>query len=309
MRSLRYRIPSRHAVFLGLMILSLVAVVGPRDLLAPLRHLTQPLVYGQVGAREAGLLLSEKLRDSRIDNVSPEAHREAIELLRLYEREALALRHELESVRASRDALAGFRQAGLAEEAKLIPVHIASWDAVPGRDSLWLAGGTRQGVAPGDWVASHSETRADLPGGDVEAILPRECVLGWVDQSAGLTSRVVLLSDSRANKALRVQVEGRHGAPIDLVLQGVGGGRMRIPDIPASLVEEGLIQVGKLVTTAGEDARLPVRLVVGQITELTRHRDRRLYFDAVVKASVSPSGLHEVYVIHIENGLGPAVQP
>jgi cell shape-determining protein MreC len=291
------------------MVLSLAAILAPGDLLAPLRHLTQLLVYSHVGAREPGLLASEIISESAIENLSPDTYRQMRQQNRTYEREVLSLRQELQRVRASRDALAGIREAGLSDQAKLIPVRIASTDAVPGRESLWLAGGTRQGIAAGDWAVSHTETEAVGPQGNIEQILPRECVLGWIEQVQGLTSRLVLLSDSTANKALRVQVEGRNGAPIDLVLQGRDAGRMRIPDIPSTWVDEGLIEVGELVTTAGEEPRLPVRLVVGRIVELTRHRDQWLFFDAVVEPGVSPARLHEAYVIHIDTGEIPSARP
>lgn len=309
MRSYRNRFPSRRAIFWGLMILSLAALLAPRDLLAPLRHLVQPLAYPSVGAREPALLASAFISESTIEEISPENYHRALEENRVYERRIVSLRQEVRRLRASRDALAGIRQTGLSDQAKLIPARIASTDAVPGRESLWLAAGTRRGIAVGDWVVSHTEMQGVYPEDDIEDLLPRECVLGWIEQTQGLTSRMVLLSDPTANKALRVQVEGRNDVPLDFVLEGTGAGRMRIPDVPATLVDEGWIVVGELVTTAGEDARLPVRLVVGQIVELNLQRDKRLYYDAVVASSVSPARLHEIYVIHVETGQAAPFAP
>ncbi len=292
MTRLRYRLPSRHVIFYGLMSVSFVILLLPVDMLSPLRSVTQILALPQMGLRESGLLLSE-FSESTATEVQ-EQQRIIDKLTNALAASNMRNRQLMET----RETLTGLREAGLGKNIRLIPARIAAGDLSPGRASLLLAAGSHHGVAAGDWVASRVTADPSEPENNVDAALPRECIIGWIDETQHVTSRVILLNDTVANKAMPVLVAGKDGSTIRLVLQGRGSDGMKIPDIPATLVEDGQIELGELVTTTGEDHRLPVPLVVGQIIKLDRHRDRRLYFDAIVQPRFQPDALREVYVIH-----------
>ena len=185
-------------------------------------------------------------------------------------------------------------------------VMSAGSDPVPGRDRLQLPRGRVHGVEPGDWVASRLLAHAGREQGvsDHAAVLARECLIGWVEEAFSHTCRVVLLTDPVANRAMRVRIVGRDGKLTHCVLEGAGGGKMRIGgQIHDDLVARGDVRVGDAVVSAG-DERLPFPVVVGRVAKLERNREKPSFHDAVVEPRLDPKDLGEVHVVDLSAANG-----
>lgn len=301
MRYLRTGRWSKSKVFILLMVISLVSLLLPRDLFGWVRALVRPITFMQLGAREPTQLIAERVQSVTSGTVPAEQYQEEVRRREALENEIVSLRQSLAYVQQMNEALKGIREHGFPVSGRLIPAKVAGFDPVPGRASIQLPHGRRQGARPGDWVVSRRLVHAGTAQGASEraAVIARESLIGWVESVSTTTSTVVLLSDPTANKALRVRVAGRDGAPIDLVLEGAGRGQMRIPDIQARLVENEDVHVGQLVVSVPDDPSLPVSLVIGQIIELSKNRDKPLYYDARVAHRHDPDSLREVYIVDL----------
>ncbi len=310
-----WRRPSKPAVFIGLMLASGLLLLTPRDPLLPLKNLAQPLALPQFGYGSATNLIAETARDITRDTVSSERYREVVQRSRAFEMENASLREKLTQLESDAAELAGLRELpGMPKQAKLIPARVLGYDAAPGRDTLSVSPGRLNDVEPEDWVASGLTIDVGTREGVVAdaAVLSRECLVGWVAETAPLVSRVVLLVDRVATHPVGVRITPRStqrppatldGEPITFVLQGLGGGLMAMRDIPASLVDETQIQIGDLVTSDPNDPRLPVAMMIGQIERLERARDaeKPLYYDAIVRPVCDDRELRDLVIIDLSS--------
>lgn len=309
MRYLHLHCPSKPTVFALLMIASAVAVLLPRDLLSRLRDLTLPLAVAQMGVRKSTGLMAERVRATDGKAVSGQAHEQILRRMRARENEAAALRQQVAQLKTDNDALTGIRQLGFGTEWILVPARVASLDAAPGRHSLQLLTDPGHRVRSGDWVVTRTaenDQAAPAAGGETGALLS-ECLIGRIEQTSTFTSRVTLLADLVAERAMRVQIAGRDGRRIEFALQGRAG-RMHIFDIAKSLIENRDVCPGDLVTSAGDDPRLPAPLVVGRIAEIKLNRDKPLYYNAVVEPRPDPKRLGEVTIVHFSGARGEAAR-
>jgi len=302
-----HRLP-KPVLFALLMTASLVAMMLPAETLARLRGLSQPLGLPQWLMQTGSLEVHRTAMELISRNIPADRYRQ-LEL----ERDALlnetaTLRHQNTQLQTTIAELANVRRMGLPAHESLIPARVLAMDAVSGRDSMLVSKGDLQNVGKNDWVVSNLTVGAGTHEGvEIQAhVLGHQCLIGWVDQTALLTSRVVLLSDKLAGKSRPRRVligpadassRPAQAQPDVFVLEPYGGGRMIIRDIPRRMVEAGQIQVGDLVTSAPDDTRLPIAVVIGPIDDLQPNRDKPICFDALVRHMIDPASLSEVIIV------------
>lgn len=296
------------------MTLSLVMLLLPHDLLSQARDLTQPLALVQLAATQATHKVTDPFEDLGREEVDPGDHADLVSLQKALENENTVLREQIGRLNDTVRQLAGIRKQGFPPDGVLIPARVLAMDAAPGRESMTVGKGQVQDVEDHAWVLTHLHVEAGRQDGVIDhaAVLARQCLIGWVDHAAPLTSRVVLLSDPVASGPRRVHIaprrkpEGRHplladedGQAMPFVLEGAGGGRMRIRDIPATLVEDGTIRVGDLVTSDPNDPGLPLAMVIGELEQLELNRENPVHYDATARHMHNPRTLSRVFIAQL----------
>ena len=323
------------------MLASVVMILWPNDLLRPARNVTQVMAPLQLLTLEATRRATGSIRALTQSDPSPGEQADLARESQALENENVLLREQMSRLQSRIDELAGIRRQGFPADGVLVPARVISLDAAPGRDSVVVGKGHVQEVEPDAWVVTHvnvdAGTRENVR--DACAVLARQCLIGWVEQSAPLTSRVVLLSDRLASKPMRVYIAPRRaydtrrglpsaggqapprpdadtaghvllavkGEPVPFALEGAGGGRMRIRDIPARLAAH--IQVGDLVTSDPNDPKLPLAMVIGEIEKLTQNRDNPVYCSAVVRYRYDPKTLGQVFIVDLSKTTGRTSPP
>ena len=301
-----------------LMAASVVTVLLPGDLFAPLRNLMQTVVAPpQLAARHVTQAATGAVGRVTHRPIAAQTHSRLMQQKRLIENENIALRDQLTRLEATVAELSGLRQRGFPELGRLIPARVVALDAAVGRESIVISKGQSHDVRDNDWVVTGFEVNV---GGDhgvqVEsAVLARQCLIGWVQRAGSLTSRVALLTDAYAHRPLRVHIasgQGKHellladGKLQPFALEGAGGGKMRIRDIPKDLVNDQRVRVGDVVTSEPEDPRLPMMLVVGVIDALELNRSQPVYYNATVRPTCDVRELSQVVIADLST---PPVAP
>lgn len=305
--------PSKPSVFLGLMTVSLGLLLLPRDILGPARNMAQLIAVPQWLASEATRGVTGPLRSMGTPAITAEQHSDLLAQMGAMRDANASLSIQVAELNAKIRELTQIREQGFPQDGRLIPATVIAADAVASRGSLLLSRGSLHKVKTGDWVTS----RLFVDGGTDDGIrkgagvLARETLIGWVEETEALTSRVVLLSDNLAGRATLVHVvrydsaKGRplvvslDGKPASFALQGAGRGLMKISDIDARWVEGQFIKLGDLITSDPNDLRLPVAMVIGEISALTKVRDDKkkpLYYTAEIKHRYDPRLLSQVFV-------------
>jgi cell shape-determining protein MreC len=296
-----------------LMIASAGLILVPRDTLVPLRNVLRLLALPQLIATQAAGGLAEPLRNLGTPAISGEQHAALLKEKEALENENISLRLKLAELEARIDELAMVRQRGFPTDAALVPAKVVALDALASRGSLLLDKGSSHNVRSGDWVTSRLFVDAGTSDGarPGAGVLARESLIGWVEESEYFTSRVVLLSDRSTNRPTSVHITRHDPArntwqvvtvgskPALFSLYGAGRGLMKIVEIDARAVDQGLIRAGDLVTSDPRDPRLPVAMVIGRISRLERVRtDKKkpLYYVAEVEHRYDPRLLSEVYI-------------
>lgn len=304
-----HRLP-RPVLFVLLMAASFIAMMLPAETVARFRSLAQPLALPQwlthaaasEAHRAAAVLLSRPVPAERYHQVTGE--RDALL------NEIAALRHQNSQLQATVAELVNVRKQGFPAHGTLIPARVLGMDAAPGRESIIVGKGNIQKVEKSDWVVSSLTVGAGSNQGvePQDQVLGRQYLIGWVEEVSPLTSRVVLLSDKPAGKARPRKVlisppdpasRPSEGEPHTLTLEPLGGGKMIITDIPRWMVDGGQVCVGDLVTSAPDDTRLPLAVVIGSIEELRLNRDQPICYDAVVRHMVDPASLTQVLIVDL----------
>jgi len=313
----RFRRPSSKTVFAVLMAVSLTCLFLPRDLFRPARSMTQLTALPQYAVKRAAEHVADGGRSLR-KTVGASDEAEALaEQFQALQNAHTVLQQQVIQLEATVEELTAIRGLdGLPVEANLIPARVIAYDAAQGRESLSLSQGSQHRVRKGDWVASFLDVAVGAQQGvqDNLAVLARQTLIGLVEQTASHTSRVVLLSDPVANKAMRVHVvqadpHAQRYLPVadlndsskkaDFALQGIGKGQMRIRDIDARFVQSEAIRVNDLVTSDDRDPRLPCSLVMGQIVELRQDKKNPLLYDAIVHHRCDPKELERVFIVRL----------
>ncbi len=310
----RIRKPSKPTIFAMLMALSVGLALLPRDFFSPFRNVTQLIAVPQYGVTAAARSVSHSARDLRSASVPQAKHEKTLAAKQAFENENLSLRQQLFQLQELVGELQRVRsRPQFPSNGCLIPARIVGWDAVPGRDSLVLLKDRRPDVRQGDWITSRLALNCGSEDGirDDLRVLARETLIGWIDQAAPYVSRAVLLSDPYSRRKWYVHIasvgrEGRspafvmdRGQPVDFALEGIGNGKMRILDVNARFIDEGMIRLGDVVTTDGRDPKLPLPMVVGEIVELQQIKKQPLLYHAIVKHRCDPKDLSEVFIVDI----------
>lgn len=302
-----HRLP-KPVLFGLLMAASFIMAMLPTETLSRLRGIGQPLGLPQWLMQKA-TLETHRTATTLISRNVPVDEYQQLEI----ERDALlneiaTLRYQNAQLQTTVEELANVRSMGFPREGTLIPARVLAMDAAPGRDTMLVAKGNLQKVEKDDWVVSSLTVGAGANEGvkPQSHVLGRQCLIGWVDQTNLLTSRVILLSDKLAGKSrprrVLIHAAGPSSRPSEVqpevfVLEPHGGGRMIIRDIPRRMVDAGQIQVGDLVTSAPDDTRLPLAVVIGPIEDLQPNRDKPICFDALVRHMIDPASLSEVIIV------------
>lgn len=305
--------PSKQTTFAIMMVTSAVLLLLPWDILGAAKSLSQLAAVPQAVVSGASQSLTEPLRSLGTPALSAEKHAELVARQEALENENTSLTLHLAELQARIDELTRIRREGFPAHGKLIPAKIIGADAVASRGSLLLSKGSLSQVKVGDWVTSRRFVDAGTEDGVRKgaSVLARESLIGWVEETEALTSRVVLLSDNVSRRVTKVHI-GRHdatsgsrlvamldGKPASFALQGAGGGLMKIPEIGSRWVDQKLIRVGDVVISSPDDARLPVAMVIGEIIAMEKVRDDKkkpLYYNALVKHRYDPRLLGQVFI-------------
>jgi len=310
------RHPTRSTVFAVLMAGSALVLLLPGDLLRPARHMTELIAVPQWAVHQAARTAAQSVRAWSRPKASAEHIQRLVDEKNLLENENVALRDRIASLEQTVQELTLLRETGVAEQGTLIPAPVVATDAAPGRDTLLVGKGKLAGAKREDWVASRLLVRAGTSDGvrTGAAVLGRQCLLGWVEQTGPFTSRVVLLSDAYTHRLLRVRIAHLTPSPDDprtfqprfvtlgdhvaeFVLRGAGGGRMIINDIPHDFMDAGVVAAGDLVLSDPRDPKLGQSLVVGKITEVRHNKDKPLLYDAFVEPRFDPKSLSQVLIV------------
>jgi cell shape-determining protein MreC len=296
------------------MIASAVLLLLPWDILGRARGLSELAAVPQAALTAAKDGMSGPLGNlvSR-PAITAEEHARLVAQLDATQNENASLAARNFELQAQISDLTHIRKQGFPERGRLIPAKVIAADAVASRSSLKLSRGSMANVKTGDWVTSRRFVDAGAADGVPKGagVLARESLIGWVEDTDPLTSRVVLLSDSMSRSKMVVnigRVDAKTGArqfasfdgkPAGFALEGAGRGLMRIPDLDADWVKKGIIRVGDIVTSDSNDAKLPVAMVIGEITALEPVRDNKkkpLYYRAMVKHRYDPQRLSQVFI-------------
>lgn len=308
----RTQLFSGPVLFVLLMAASVASMIWPNNPFGFLRTFTQILAIPQMGVAAANHFVAGRVQALHSKPVPPDEHAELVRQKQALENVNAAQAQRIHQLQATVEQLTRIRGRGFPSDGLLIPARVIAQDATPGRDSLLVGKGRAQNVQPGDWVTSSLLVDAGSEDGvrDQTAVLSREYLVGWVESTTPLTSRIVLLTDRLASHPIRVNLARRgeaaavlspEGKPISFVLEGAGSGWMRIPDIPADLVESGRVRVGDQVLTDAHNPWLPMTMMVGTIESLERPRDQQkpLFFDARVRNPCEPATLSQVFVVDL----------
>ncbi|MCL2330092.1 MAG: hypothetical protein FWC56_02195 [Phycisphaerae bacterium] len=315
----RFRKPSKPVIFALLMVGSLVLALMPRDFLAPLRQATQLAGVAQYGATSVTRGVTQSAKTLLAEPVPADEHAKTETARVAAENENIVLRGQVQQLQTMVDELRNVRnRSQFPSGGRLVSARVVGWDTAAGRDSLALFKPTSRNVRKDDWVAS--SLLVDASNKDIacdERVLARETLIGWVEQPTSMASRVVLLSDRYSHRKWTVHVAkvGRpdrqnefvmeEGRPVGFALEGIGGGKMRMTDIPAQYVKNGIIRVNDVVTTDGRDPKLPLSMVIGEIESLEPIKKQPLLYNAIVKHRCDPKELADVLIVNIPDGQPP----
>jgi len=185
---------------------------------------------------------------------------------------------------------------------RLIRARVLGQDVAPWRATRRISAGTLRGVQTGDVVVSRHFSISAGAEHEVAAgyaVLLGEVLVGFVDQSHALSSRVQWIGDPVTAMNVRV---GRHGTtgfvlgPSEYWLTGTTDGHIELRDVPNADVEGGAIAVGDTVLVAEPAAAMPAPLTIGTIASIEVDRANPLLSVARVESPVSVRMLHNVYV-------------
>lgn len=288
---------------------SLLALLVPERFLRPLKNPLQLLAPMQWGVNAAVTRAADAVRDG-VRPAVPAGELDKVEQeRRALEHRVATLQAYADGLRQSVEALAGWRERGLAADVRLVRARVVSHDALGFRESVEVDRGSSDGVRAGDWVVSHglleAAAEANRPADPKQfavEVLLSECLLGQVLETTPFTSRVVLLSDTHRRPPTRVRVARVDGGALageaeDFDLHGAGGEAMTVPDVPIKLYETGKVRVGDLVVSSPREPKLPIPMVIGQVDRIVQDRDNPLLCHLHVTLRQHPDSLRQVYVL------------
>ena len=304
--------PSKRTVFALLMAGSALVLALPNDYLQrPAGEMIQLMAYPQWAVQQATLKARQPFEDLARQQMTAGQQAQLEEDNKGLENENVVLRQQIETLKQTISELTLLRGNRLGSQGLLLPADVVAADAAPREDSFIVSKGKARQVKYRDWVASRLFVQAgDRDGvGREAAVLARQCLIGWVEQTASFTSRVVLLSDPAANRGTRVHIahhDPQTRQPLlvlwddrlaEFVLRGAGGGKMIIRDIKNEFVKAGVVAEGDLVLSDAHDPKLGQSLVIGEIEQLRHNKKEPLLYDAIVRYRFDPHALSQVLLV------------
>ena len=304
----RYK-PSQRGWFIGLLVLSALALCLPPRWSDAFKHVVQIMVPAEDLLYAAGHRTVQSMKGIGEEHASEQMEREA--LVRALAAQCLLaeqLRKEMADLQALREGCAPLNIT-------ILPAKVVARDIVASRDSLLVEQGSYRGIGWRDWVASHVFVQQGYENGvdPGQAVLTRECLLGRVEQVSPYMCRVQLLSDVDSPP-----IEVHVGAVVDgkprfvdyaCSLHGRGRQEMVIKDVPYKYVqadaeggpeeEAGRIRLGDLVFSAPGQLGLPVPLIIGRVAAFETNPKTRLVHTVVVEPAVEIEDVRDVYIIPI----------
>ena len=304
--------PSKRTVFGLLMAGSALILALPNDYLRrPAGEFVQLIAYPQWAMQQATLKARQPIEALARQQMTADQQARLEEDNKGLENENVVLRQKIDTLNQTNSELTLLRENGFGNQGLLVPADVVAADATPREDSFVVSKGKARGVKDRDWVASRLFVQAGTSDGvdHDAAVLARQCLIGWVEQTASFTSRVVLLSDPAANRVTRVHIA--HHDPqtrqprqvllddrlAEFVLRGAGGGKMIIRDIKNDFVKAGVIAEGDLVLSDAHDPKLGQSLVIGEIEQLRHNKKEPLLYDAIVRYRFDPHALSQVLLV------------
>jgi cell shape-determining protein MreC len=302
MRLRQYR-PSKRTVFVGLMVLSAIAVFLPPWITDASKHGTQLLVPLQDAAYFATHWAAKSVADLGQANANQTPNEAMMN-------ELASQAGMIEQLREENQRLGGLRKKAIpfALQVQVVARDIAAW-----RDSLLVERGSELGVHRQDWAAS----RLFINQGALnqvqegQAVIAREILLGRVEEVSPYMSRVQLFSDLDS-PPIEVRVGAMHDGRFEFVdypcsLRGQGRGKMVIQAVDYRYIDgqaeaseddgNRRIKVGDYVCSAPGQLGLPQPMVIGRVVEISRDPQRRLVFDVVVDPAIEIDQIRHVNVI------------
>ena len=289
-----------------LIAISILVMLLPAVWTGKLSGVVQLIVPFQHAATSAADSVADALeRDPR--PVSSEVH-EALE------RRAAALEHQVAALAAHAaelenevEILTGTRLwevngRFIGARGQLIPARVVSEDLLPWRESRLVNAGTLQGVRRGSAVVSQFFTidQGETVGvGDGMALLLREVLVGFVEQTSTHTSRVRLLSDLKVGRKVKIgRLTDERFTALDRYfwLTGRGSGIMEIREVDRRDIEAGRIRPGDSVLSDPMSNKLPAAMIIGRIASIDTDRKNPLLSILTVKSELDDRSLRRVYV-------------
>lgn len=308
--------PSKRTLLVSLALLSLLILLLPHRWTGGLISLVQVIVPFQDAARQTAESLRSSLHGEP-DRVSGAAHEALAKQKAALEHQVAALSVRVAELEEDVNLLKGTRLwevdgERIGARGRLVPGKVITSDLLPWRSSRLVDTGTLQGVRAGAPVVSAHFTIDRGAAHGVKsgmAIVLREMLVGFIEQSGTHTSHVKLLCDPSVEMKVRIgRFTDGDFALVDRYfwLRGRGEGIMEIRDVESRRVDDGLIQIGDVVLSAsrGDTAGLPAAMRVGDVIDIRRDRDNPLLSILTIKSPILDDHLSRIYVYVAENDPG-----
>lgn len=289
---------SKPTVFAALLVLALIAIWLPSRWTRPFGNFMQLFAPAQQALNSASHGAGDAIDRLATGTVPGKDHQELMRRTSQLDNLVLALTQQVRDLQQQNEDLARLRGGGLGSRGQLVPSRVVRYDAAEWRDGLLIDRGDANGVRDG--AAVLAMVTEDAPAQTGMAALLSSVFVGQIVTASPYTATVRLLSDPESGIQVRVgRVEGGlfKEVPADLILRGVGNGRMLIVESPRRHSESGAIRVGDAVVSLEGQNGLPQSLLIGRITGIIRDPDQPLTLDQLeVRPAIDTTGLTRVYV-------------
>jgi rod shape-determining protein MreC len=309
MRSRKARKSSRKVtIFIGLLALSILALVLPSSYTHGLISCVQPLSPFQAMANSAANSIEDSLAGPPVPTVTSVEFEQVLRAKEAAEHQLASIARQNEALEARNRELTAIRQLGLDERGELIPANVIGEDLIAHRESRTVDRGTVARVSRGAAVVSNhfSATAGTTRGvGEGLPVLASEALVGTVVQVGTHTCRVRLLTD--ASTLMAVTISQRRGVvprPLDrrFILRGTGGGQLEVRDVAQGYINRGDIRAGDMVMTVGDSDELPVPVIIGTVETIRPDPDNGTLFILDVRPAIEPDQLRRVYIVNTHGG-------
>lgn len=300
------------SLFVGLLVLSVLAMLLPSRYTSPLISLVQPLLPFQAMANHATNVLDDAIAGPPAPTVTSVEFDEMLRAKEAAEHRVASLAQRVESLEQQNRELTGLRRLGLNDRGELIPANVICGDVIGHRRSRTVDQGSVGKVARGAAVVSnHFSVTAGSQDGVRRGlqVLASEALVGSVVQVGTHTARVQMLTDASTMMAVTIsQCRGLAPRPLDarFILRGTGADRLEVRDVAQGYVNRGDISAGDRVMTVDDMETLPVPVTIGTVEKIRSDPDNGTLYILDVRPAVGAEDLRRVYIVNV---LGPTPEP